>query len=321
MSSSWVPPRPTYHLRVFAVSLVLVFVCLAILLFGVEMEAAAPATGIITARDLHEVRASLAGLVEPGWYEGEVLRPGEAPLAVRMDSQGNGRVQPGVEAASAVLHFEWSDQGQIFQVRNVRFHRLQPCDMLWPRQALASVRADEIGLLIARLEDQIKEKESRGAATEPLAQERERLRYQLEQASLRVPETNELWLTLETRVAVRQAIAAGDVVAVIVPADPQTHQPLDLMARLSVDERHWGQLAPGQSVRLKSGVHNHRLHGHAEARIERLEPAGQAGVENERRFQALAPITSAPFALPIGSSFQAEVIVGRKPVYRIILEH
>jgi hypothetical protein len=320
MSSSWVPPRPTYHLRVFAVCLALVFLCLAILLFGVEMEAAAPATGTITARDLHELRALVAGLVEPGWYEGEVLRPGQALLAVRLDAEGNGRVQPGVAGAAAVLHFEWTDQGQIFQVQNVRFHRLQPGDTLWPRQVLASVRADEIRLLIARLEDQIKEKESRGAGTEQLAQERERLRYQFDQALLRVPDSGDLWLTLESRVAMHQAVAAGDVVAVIVPADPQTHQPLDLMARLSVDEKHWGLLAPGQSVRLKSGVHSHRLHGHAEARIERLEPAGQA-VESERRFQALAPITSAPFVLPIGSSFQAEVIVGRKPVYRIILEH
>jgi hypothetical protein len=320
MSSSWVPLRPTYHLRVFAVCLVLVVLCLAVLLFGVEMEAVAPATGIVTARDLHEVRALLAGLAEPGWYEGEVLRPGPAPLVARMDAQGNGRVQPAAESA-AVLHFEWRDQGQVFKVQNVRFHRLQPGDELWPRQVLASVQADEICFRLTRLEDQLKEKESRGDGTEQLVQERDRLRYQLDQALLRVPETGDLWLTLETRVAPRQAIAAGDVLAVIVPADPQTRQPLDLVARLSVDEKHWGQLAPGQHVRLKSGVHSHRLHGHAEARIDRLEPAGQAGTDNERRFQALAPLTSAPFTMPIGSSFQAEVIVGRKPVYRIILEH
>jgi hypothetical protein len=74
-------------------------------------------------------------------------------------------------------------------------------------------------------------------------------------------------------------------------------------------------------VRIKSAVHNHRLHGHAEATIDRLEPAADTGADSDRRFHAQAPFTRVPFALPIGSSFQAEVVVGRKPVYRIILEH
>lgn len=321
MSEPWVPPRPTYHLRVFAVCLVLVVLCLAGMLFGVDMEAVAPATGTVTARDRREVRALLAGLIEPGWYEGEVLRPGKAPLAVRMDAEGNGRVEPSAGPAAAVVHSEWRDRDQLFTVQNKRFHPLQPGDDLWPKQVLATVRAEPLRLQLMRLEDQIKEKESRGDPTEQLIQERDRLRYQLDQATLRVPEAGELWLALEARVSPQQAVAAGDVVAVIVPADPQTRRPLDLVARLSVDEKHWGQLAPGQVVRIRSAVHSHRLHGHAEAKIDRLEPSGETGPDGERRFHALAPITSAPFVPPIGSSFQAEVVVGRKPVYRIILEH
>jgi hypothetical protein len=291
------------------------------LLFGVDMEAVAPATGTITARDLQDVRAMLAGQVEPGWFEGEVVRPGKGLLAVRTDAHGTGRVEPSAGPAAAVMRFEWTEGGHVFPVQNIRFHRLQPGDELWPSQVVASVLVDDIRMQLQRLEDQIKEKESRGDSTAPLEQERDRLRYQLERAVLKVPDSGNLWLTLETPVVPLQSVSAGDVVAVIVPADPQTHQPLDLVARLDVDERHWGQLAPGQTVRLKSGVHNHRLHGHAEARIERLEPAGEAGTDGERRFHARAPITAAPFAMPIGSSFQAEVIVGRKPVYRIILEH
>ena len=58
MSAGWVPPRATYHLRVFTVSLVLVVVCLAGFLFGVRMEAKVPATGVITARDLRHARAA-----------------------------------------------------------------------------------------------------------------------------------------------------------------------------------------------------------------------------------------------------------------------
>jgi hypothetical protein len=301
--------------------LLLVVLCLAGLLFGVDMEAVAPATGTVTARDLQDVRAMLAGQVEPGWFEGSVIRPGKGLLAVRTDAQGNGRVEPAAGPTAAVLHFEWSEGGHVFPVQNVRFHPLQPGDELWPGQIMAAVRADEIRFQLQRLEDQIKEKESRGDSTMALERERDRLRYQLERAVLKVPESGNLWLTLETRVVPLQAVNAGDVVAVIVPVDPQTRQPLDLVARLDVDEKHWGHLAAGQTVRLKSGIHNHRLHGHAEARIERLEPSGEAGPDGERRFHARAPITTAPFVMPIGSSFQAEVLVGRKPVYRIILEH
>ena len=45
-------PRRKSHLRVFGLSLGLVVLCLAGLLFGVSLEAIAPATGTVTARDL-----------------------------------------------------------------------------------------------------------------------------------------------------------------------------------------------------------------------------------------------------------------------------
>ena len=37
-------------------------------------------------------------------------------------------------------------------------------------------------------------------------------------------------------------------------------------------------------------------------------------------WRAEASVTEAPFRLVPGSSFKAEIVVGRKPVYRIILE-
>ena len=81
MSAPWVPPRPTYHLRMFVLSLVLVVLCLAGFLFGVRLEAVAPATGIVLARDQQDVRAPLAGLVQLG-YAGKggrshCLEPGD----------------------------------------------------------------------------------------------------------------------------------------------------------------------------------------------------------------------------------------------------
>ena len=57
-----------------------------------------------------------------------------------------------------------------------------------------------------------------------------------------------------------------------------------------------------------------------EKHIERLEPLGEPTANGERRFRAVAAITEAPFALRVGSSFKAEIVIGRKQVYRIILE-
>src|SRR5262249_57625556 len=93
MSSAWSPPRRAYHLRVFGVSLGLIAAGLAAFLFGVRMEAVEPATGIITARDLEEVRSTLEGLIEPGWYEGEIEEGGHK-VRVPVDSQGPALTHP-----------------------------------------------------------------------------------------------------------------------------------------------------------------------------------------------------------------------------------
>jgi hypothetical protein len=132
-------------------------------------------------------------------------------------------------------------------------------------------------------------------------------------------------MAVRVRASPSQAVQPGDSVATVVPIDPQTRQPLDLMVRLEVEEKHWGQLwgEPGgdQAVRILSNVYSERTHVPAEGHIERLEPWGESGSTDERRFHALARITKAPHPLPLGSSCKAEIVVGRKLVYRIILEH
>jgi hypothetical protein len=218
---------------VFFISLAILVLCLVGMLFGVRLEAVAPATGTITARELCEVRAPLGGLVEPARQEGEQSQP------------------------------------------------LQPGDIVKPGQLLATVGGEPI----------------------------------------RAADSAECWLVLEVRAQRLQKVEAGDVLAVIVAADPQTRQPRGLIARLAVEEKHWAAVAVGQKVRLTSNVYNPRLYGHAEAVIERLEPLGEPAGEGERHFHALAPITAAPFVLPLGSGFQAEIVTGRKQVYRIIVEH
>lgn len=277
---TWAPPAPGYHFRVFVISLIIVLLSLSAFLFGVRMEVTAPATGIITAEDYQEVRTTLAGIVEPGWYEAEVVRAGDSPLGIRVNHQGDGVTQDGRTVRQAQL----SDGSQAGEQR---FHRLKPGDELWPGQVVASVRDDQV----------------------PLPRN-----------DLRVPARGERWMTLEVRVAPDQAVQPGDVMATIVPIDPETHRPRQLLARLQVDEKHVGEVHPEQNVRLYSNMYNARLHGCATALVQRLEPWGEALPGGGRCFYALAPITETPVSLPLGSTFKAEVIIGRKSVYRIILE-
>jgi hypothetical protein len=312
MSPPWVPPRRLSHLRLFAISLVVIVLALAGLLFGVSLEAVALATGIISARDLQEVRTPLPGLIEPGWYEGEQLQPDGSRWAVRCDSQGEGITDPSQGEPQAV----WVSP------RGLRFHRLEPGDPLWPGQVLAAVRTEDLRLQLEQVEARLQAGEgANGLAAFYVARaERDALKQKLAKAVLRVPATSERWLAVQVRVAPLQAVQAGDVIATVVPINPQTGEPRELLARLDVDEKHAGDVRPGQIVRLYSALHNHRLHGSAEARLERLEPAAEPGSDGQRRFRGLAPVTQAPFALPLCSSFKAEIVVGRKPVYRIILE-
>jgi hypothetical protein len=326
MSPPWVPPRPGYHLRVFAVSLAVLVAGLAGFLFGVRMEAVAPATGTVTARDLQDVRTVLAGLIEPGWYEAELPRPGGESLRARLDREGNGLTDPARGTPLPVHHYELTDGERRLRVKKdgVRFHRLEAGDELWPGQVLASVRADDWRFQLEQVEARLRQWESsgyQGTEYERARSEREALRHQLGQAAVRVPAEGDLWLAVRVHVALLQAVRAGDAVAAVVPLDPQTRRPRDLVARLDVGEKHFGSLEPGQVVRLDCPMYGHRLHGYAEARIERLGPCGEAGPDGQRRFHAVAPLTHAPFALPLGAGFKAEVVVGRKLVYRIILDY
>jgi hypothetical protein len=281
VTTAWVPPRRTYHLRIFAISLVIVVIALIAFLFLVRMEALMPATGVIAARGQEEVRTPSAGLVEPGWYEGTIA----GKIRIRVDGQGNGIADPAEVTPLVITKYKLKD-GQAVDPDSLTFHKLTAGDELWPGQPLADVRsADE-----------------------------NRVR-----AVLQVPAAGH-WLVLKVYPDNRQAVAAGDPVALVAPLDPATHQPKSLIAILDVHEKHTGELEPGQAVRIFSTMYNQRLHGHANGIIERVEPLGEPLPGGERRFRAIAAVTNAPFNLRPGSSFKAEIIVGRKQVYRIILE-
>lgn len=290
MSTPCKPRPPTYHLRIFAVSLVLVILVLVAFIFGVRLEAVAPATGIIIAGDQHDVRTAVTGLLEPGWYECTLPTAGGGSLAVRLDAQGEGSTDPARPPVQFFHDFRCEGSTLVLRREDLRFHLLRPGDVLWRRQILAAIYP---------LKD--------GSA-------------QHSPAFLRAPDSAECWLVLAAPVGRSERVEPGTLIARLVPVDPRTNQPCELLANLDIEESRFGDVAVGQTVRLYSTMYNHRLHGIGEGRIERLEPWGEAAADGRRRFRAVAAVTQAPFPLPLGSSFKAEIVVGRKPVYRIILE-
>jgi hypothetical protein len=325
MPASWQPLRPGAYLRLFAISLALVVICLVGFLFLVDLEAVVPATGTVTARGLHEYRAVFAGLVEVGWYEGSATLTDGTHLAVRLDAHGDGLTDSSNGPSRSVTQYQLLDgDKRVSVVRDsVRFHKLRPGDDLWPGQIVASMRTNELRFKLGQAEERLRHAESPGTGSLELDQarsERDWLRYQIQNAGWYVPREDDLWQVVDVKALTGQAVQPGDVVARIVPLDPNSREPRDLIVTLDLEEDDSGDIAPGQTVTLYSAMHNHRVYGCAEATVERLEPMGD-GPEGKRHFHAVARITRSPFSMSLGSSCKAEVVVGKKRVYRIILEH
>jgi hypothetical protein len=318
MSTPLISPRPIY-LRVFAISLVAVVLSLVGFLFGVRLEAVVPGSGVFEAREQQDIRAGLSGIIELGWHEG-ILRQAKKPdLRVRVNSQGHGSTDPGQWTAQKVENHKLADGRQILPAE-LTYHKVQAGDELWPGQEFGSIRADDLELKIRKLKARLEDLKSRGDSLLEVLAEHDTLVERLKLAVIRVPDSKNTWQVLKVHAASLQAIQAGDPIALVAPLDPQTGQPRDLVAYLDVHEKYAGELKPGQAVRLHSALHHQRHHAYAEGKIEHLEPLGEPGANGERRFRARAVITQTPFPLRPGSTVKAEIIVGKKQVYRLILE-
>lgn len=304
-SEQKVPSSPRY-LRLFAVSLLVVVACLLGLLFGVQMEATVTAQGVIKARDQFDCRAPLTGLAEPGWFEGTLHLPGETAVPFRIDQAGNGITLPASGKPQLIRRHQLSSGISVKELP-ARFHKLAAGDIVHAGQPLVRLHCEPWRFL-------------------HLALPQERLpaqwRQEMEEnASVLVPGDHARWLVLNVSVERGAAVRAGDVLASLAPLDPATGQPANLIADVQIEERFCDEVKPGLAVRLYSSMFHHRLHGHAEGELERLDPWGEPGNGNERRFRALVRVTSSPFTFRLGSSVKADIILGRKHVYRIILEH
>jgi hypothetical protein len=301
-------PRPPRHLTTFAAGLGVLVTALAATLFGVRMEAVAPAVGVIEPRDAVEVRARRAGLVDPGWQGGE-LPAGPTTVAVRLDHRGDGGPDPAGPARAVVRR--WATRGpgdDIVSVRAPRPHRLRPGDVLWAGQPLATLRPDETHLWNA---DHPAAAARSSGLSDPLP---------AEPVTLTAPDTAGRWLVLDVPVSPGQAVRPGDLLAVLAPLDADTGRPAWL-ARLDFDEAHFASVAVGQRVRLSGPLYPRRVYGTAEATIERLEPGAVPGPDGGRRFRAWAAVTGNGPDWRAGATVTAEVLVGRKPTWRVILEH
>ena len=315
MSTPSVLPRPIY-LRVFALSLGAVILCLVGFLFGVRLEAVMPGSGVVAAREQQDIRAGLAGIIELGWHEGTIR---QANLHFRVNAKGHGSTDPGQGNVQKIEHFHLADGREIIPAE-LTYHKLQAGDELWPGQEFGLIRTDDLELKIRKLKARLDDLKSRGDPLQEVLAEHDALVERLSQAVIRVPDAKNTWQVLKIHAAPLQAVQAGDTIALVAPVDPQTGWPRDLIAFLDVHERYAGELKPGQALRLYSTMHNQRLHGFAEGKIEHLEPLGEPGPDGERHFRARAAITQTPFPLRPGSTVKAEIVVGRKQVYRIILE-
>lgn len=136
-----------------------------------------------------------------------------------------------------------------------------------------------------------------------------------------VPEGQPLWLVIAIHVEQGERVAEGQRLLTLVPVDPATHRPRELLARLDMLEEHVADVAVGQTVRLRSNLYNERIHGQFDAVIERIEPLGQVGEHGKRYFRVIAVVKETPARLLLGSGVKAEIVIGKKRVWRIILEH
>jgi hypothetical protein len=135
------------------------------------------------------------------------------------------------------------------------------------------------------------------------------------------PEGQPLWLVISVHAEQGEHVEAGQRLLTVVPVDPTTHRPRELLAWLDMPEEHVAEIATGQTVRLTSNMYNERIHGQFEALIERIEPLGRLNDKGKRTFRVQAAVKETPANLMLGSGVKAEIVIGKKRVWRIILEH
>lgn len=92
---------------------------------------------------------------------------------------------------------------------------------------------------------------------------------------------------------------------------------------LRVPERDIVKIEKGQTVHVYSALFPYRQYGIAEGGVYMVQNWAETGATDSpvvgRSYEVRAYVTKAPYILPLGSSVQGEILVGKKQIYRILL--
>jgi multidrug resistance efflux pump len=142
------------------------------------------------------------------------------------------------------------------------------------------------------------------------------LRQHLALHEIRSPEAGEVTLLRKRRPG--QPVQAGEEVARI-------RHGAELEADLHVGDNKIHLIRTGQRVRLKTAAFNPLLHGYIEGVVDRVpldaEEMSAPGTTTppESRFRVMAAVVSSPEPLILGTSVEAEIILRRVPLWRLLL--
>lgn len=152
------------------------------------------------------------------------------------------------------------------------------------------------------------------AEVEALQKQVERIRRRLQRYRLTAPLAGRV-VRVEKRPG--ELVSRGELVLVLTPDERRR-------IFFRVAERDIVKVAKGQKVRIYSPLFPYRQYGIAEGEVYMVEnwaetPASGALGFGGRTYEVRAYVTDAPYVLPLGSSVEGEILVGKKRIYRILL--
>lgn len=112
-----------------------------------------------------------------------------------------------------------------------------------------------------------------------------------------------------------ELVSRGELVLVLTPDERRR-------IFFRVPERDVVKVAEGQEVRIYSPLFPYRQYGIAQGEIFMVENWAETPAApgfGGRTYEVRVYVTHAPYTLPLGSSVEGEILVGRKQVYRILL--
>ena len=109
-----------------------------------------------------------------------------------------------------------------------------------------------------------------------------------------------------------EAVDPGDLVAIVASSDRTE-------VILRVDEEYFKEVALDLPARVYSSVYPYREYGWANGKVSGIDPWARHDA-NRPYYRIWVKIESAPFPMKLGSTVTGEIILGTKPLYRVLFE-